>query len=245
MKLRSTFIAAAMLSAAFASAGTQYLMSYSVGLDQSWVSWDTELIDFVIANNSPGVGSMSTTHGDGFESLDTSGENVLTDPFPNDELPQCLLIGIAKNLSSDDLGEGQTQEHIVLGMDSTAASLGANIAWGTLFPNTLEESLIGALHTIYNDDATEPEQNQAIDSVFQFMRGDAMSGILDNLGASHSAFFSSLGSDVSAQEFTIMAWSDGTQIGSGSVTAQAVPEPASIAALAVGLAGLAFRRRRA
>lgn len=240
LKLRASLMAAALCAAAISSAGTQYLMSYTFQLDSAY-STASFLGDFVITNQYPIGGGTGVTYGGDYGVQSADSENVLQDPFPKDELPNGLLIGVVSDLPGDATG----QKHIILGMDSTAAGLAANIAWGTLFPNTLEDQLIGSLETIYDPNSSDDQINAAVGDVFTFIDGDATNGILDNQGQSHSAFFSSLSSDVTSQGFTMMSWSDGTQIGTGSVSAQAVPEPASIGALALGIAGLAFRRRKA
>lgn len=163
-----------------------------------------------------------------------STSTTLTNPFDLPRPPaQSLLVGLAHDLPNDAPG----QEHVVLMMDDEAASLSNHIAWGTLFRNTLEENLIDdiKLATSGQDwDIIQP----GLDGLGTFAFNDADNGILGPGGVSHTAWFTTGGS------FTVMSFSDGAIIGTGTSSVQAVPEPASLAAIGVGLATLARRRRK-
>lgn len=144
-----------------------------------------------------------------------------------------ILIGITHDLPGDAAG----QEHIVLGMDTSAAGYGENIAWGTLFRNTDEDTLIDSLH--HYEDADPTVTSAALQYLVDFAYGDAMTGILDNLAQPHSAWF-----DPNAGTFTVESWSNGTILGSGAVTATVIPEPALFLPFAASLLPALARRRR-
>ncbi len=161
------------------------------------------------------------------------GGTVFADfPVPK-QATGAVLIGLTHDLPGDAPG----QEHVVLGMDTTAASLGAGIAWGTLFRNTLEENIIYDLHNYVNPDQAITQA--ALEDLDGFLYGDASHGILDNLAQEHSALF-----DPAAGVFSIQSWSDGTLLGSGVATAVAVPEPTGLAFAGLVGATVLTRRRR-
>ena len=148
-----------------------------------------------------------------------------------------LAIGIVQDLPNDAPG----QKHAVLFMDSVAASRTQDIAWGTFFTHTNEDSLIFAVEqaTTLSGDEAQPYW----DEVNAFFQGDSQHGQLGPNGTEGSAWF---GPD---QGFSIVAWSDGKLIGTGTnsvtTTQQAVPEPTTLAVLAgSGLVALLRKRRK-
>ncbi len=143
-----------------------------------------------------------------------------------------LIIALTHDLPGDAPG----QQHIVLGMDPHAASLAENIAWGTLFRNTLEDTLIAAMQNYINPDPTIVQD--ALNKIVNYAFTDATTGILDGLAQPNTAFF-----DPNAGVFTIESWSDGTILGTGTVTAIAVPEPVGLGVLSLGCVALLRRRR--
>jgi hypothetical protein len=122
-------------------------------------------------------------------------------------------------------------------MDDTAASLSANIAWGTLFRNTNEDALINDIQQATSGGSWD-YITPFLNDVGAFASGDATTGILDNLAQPHSAWFATGGS------FTVETWSNGQTIGSGMSTITAVPEPASVGILSLGFGVMLLRRRR-
>lgn len=157
----------------------------------------------------------------------------ITNPFPTDALPSSsLLIGITQDLENDAPG----QMHVVLMMDDTAASLGANIAWGTLFRNTDEDQLIANIQLATSSQEWAVIQ-PGLNAVGAFAASDATDGILDHLAQPHSAWFATGG------DFTVMDWSDGNIIGSGTSQITIVPESATLPTLAVAGLHLLARRR--
>lgn len=146
-----------------------------------------------------------------------------------------LIIGLTHDLPGDAPG----QEHIVLGMDSGAAGYAENIAWGTLFRNTLEDDLIYDLHHYVDPDQSVTQS--ALDGLVGYAFGDAQTGILDQNGNSVSAWF-----DPNGGQFKIETFSTGQIVGSGIATQVEInptPEPASLAMLGVGAFALVRRRR--
>lgn len=162
-----------------------------------------------------------------------AGGSVTTWFAASSPAQSALLIAETHDLPGDAAG----QKHIVLGMANDAASLGANIAWGTLFRNTDEDQLIADL-----DHFVDPDPNvaqNALQELANFAYGDATSGILDNLAQPHTAWF-----DPHGTGFSIMSWSNGTLQGAGTVTESVVPEPTSLALIGMGCAAIARKRRR-
>lgn len=152
-------------------------------------------------------------------------------------LERSFLLGIIEDLPNDPPG----QQHAVLFMDVEAAQRIQHIAWGTIFSNTFENSLINAIQEATNN--SDPTYTQPFwDEIDAFLQGDAKHGHLGPNGTEGSAWFGP------GEDFAIVAFSDGQIIGSGtsewSATFEPVPEPATMAVLALGLAGIATRKRK-
>ncbi|MBN9501526.1 MAG: hypothetical protein BGO01_04495 [Armatimonadetes bacterium 55-13] len=208
--------------ATVASAQVQYLTSYDVTLD-----FGSPVTNIMMGEKTEGGGSLTWA----FEASG-NGTTTLNNPFPSPEpKTSALLIGIVQDLPGDPEG----QKHVVLMMDNNAASLVNHIAWGTVFPTTLEEQLISDLELATSGQDWEIIQ-PGLDGVSTFLDGEAMN-ILGPGGFTDSAWF-----DLN-DSFTVMAFSDGQVIGSGQSHLAAVPEPTSCAAIGIGLIAMVRRRK--
>jgi hypothetical protein len=133
---------------------------------------------------------------------------------------QTFLLGVTSGLPGDAPG----QQHLVVFANNSFAQSAVNIAFGTLFPNTNETTLINDLTT---------EEN--VGDIFNFAAGDALTG------PNGSIFFEP------GDNFTAVAFSNGQIIGTGTSSFTTdLPEPASWTLLVIGLGGLgaAMRSRR-
>jgi len=218
---RSSFLALAVVASATAGAQVQYFTNYSVHNDMGG-----PITNIMMAEEVDNGGSLTWAF-----QADGEGDSLLQNPFPGSvPVQRALLIGLVQDLPEDPEG----QKHIVLMMDNNAAALANHIAWGTLFPTTLEDQLIADLELATSGQDWEIIQ-PGLDAVSNFLGGEAKN-ILGPGGSSNSAWFNMGGS------FSVMAFSEGQQIGSGQSFVTAVPEPASLGALCIGAA--AFLRRR-
>lgn len=210
-------------SANAASVATQYRTSYEVHIDPAW----SDVTNIMMFEDG------GTTWA--FEAYPNNW-NILENPFPKD-FPNAssLLIGLTQDLPGDAPG----QQHVVLMMDDTAAALAENVAWGTLFGNTLEDQLIAAI-ALATSGQDWPIIQPGLDAVSTFANGDATDGIRDGLAQPQSAWFATGGS------FSVLTWSDGRRIGSGTstITEVPVPEPTTATLLLSGLCALGTVARR-
>lgn len=194
--LRRLFPALAFV-ASVEIAAADYLTSYTVTLDTG-----QPVTNIMMFEAGPSWGGVTWSFGASGE-----GQTVLTNPFPkHDPTDATLMMGLVQGLVSDQNPE---QKHIVLFMSNEAADLSENIAWGTLFRNTLEEQLIADLE-LATSGQDWPIIQPGLDAVFAFVDNDATYGILGPGGVEVSAWFVPEGS------FSVMTWSDGVRVGSGT-----------------------------
>lgn len=154
-----------------------------------------------------------------------------------------LMLGLVKDLPGDAF---DGEEHVVMMMSEAAASAAKDIAWGTLFRNTLEADIIDALHTNTSGLPWEVIQPE-IDKLYTFAMGDARTGILGTVQQPIDAWFTLPGvgpGQVATAGFKVMAFSNGQILGDGLLTVSSVPEPGAAAMLAAGLAALGWMARR-
>jgi hypothetical protein len=136
-------------------------------------------------------------------SIDPPGGDIVN-RFPQFRtIPITILLGIAQDLPNDPPG----QQHLVLFTNTRFAQSAASVAFGTLFPNSNETALIGALNHV----GAGTGQDADYDVIFGFGDGDAQSG------PNGSATFA-LG-----DPFSVIAFSDAQLIGGGDSFAQLVP----------------------
>lgn len=247
MKMKWILSSLALCGAVFASAAPHnwHLEStYNYSLDQSWLDAGVKVTNMIVYTEG---GSVDDSYGWGSTSWAfTSDFHPITNTFDTDwfnveaaepTVKQSLLIGIVQDLPNDAPG----QKHVVLFMDTQAAALSNHIAWGTLFRNTLEENVIDDIE-LATSGQDFPIIDPAFDRLSEFTHGDGTHGILGPGGVEHSIFFGP------NADFSIVAFSDGQILGSGTSTVnttfRAVPEPASMAAMGMGLLALARRRRK-
>lgn len=154
-----------------------------------------------------------------------------------------LMLGLVSDLPGDAFGG---EAHVVVMMSTAAASAAKDIAWGTLFRNTLEADIVLALHTTTSG-LPYQEIESEIGKLYTFALGDARTGILGTLEEPIDAWFTLPGvgpGQVATAGFTVMAFSNGQILGDGVLTVSSVPEPGPAAMLAAGLAALGWMARR-
>lgn len=149
-----------------------------------------------------------------------------------------LMIGLIDDLPGDG-SAGQT--HLVMMVDDAAANAMKGIAFGTTFPTVLEASLTYDVRTAFTTTRGEQTPEAAWDAAF----GRVSSFVDDHPSLWFPLAAGTPGTTVTSN-FSVMAWSDGRQIGTGvaSVT-QAVPEPQTWMLMIGGMAAVgAWVRRR-
>lgn len=223
MSNRTSLAALCAVAATFSVAQADYVTSYTVTLDIG-----QPVTNIMLCEEGNGFGSMTWAF-----SASGDGTTELVNPFPTTEpVASSFLVGIVQDLPGDGSPD---QKHAVLFMDDTAAQLSNNIAWGTLFRTTLEDQLIAAIE-LATSGQDWPIIQPGLDAVNAFTQGDAKNGILGPGGAVFSAWFATGGT------FSVLAFSDGTVIGTGSSAVTFVPEPGALGGLLLGTYML--RRRR-
>jgi len=210
------------LVALSAAANAQYFNHYDITLEDNF-----QITNILIAEEYEDSGSLTWA----FE-VGGMGTTRVTNPFPSPALLRGAMIGLAQDLPGDPQG----QKHVVLMMHPEAAALSANIAWGTLFRNTLEANLIDDIE-LATSGQDWPIVLPALERINLFLDTDFSDGILGPGGIPQTGWYDGNG------PFTVMAFSDGKQLGTGTIDQEPVPEPASLAALALGVAALRRRKR--
>lgn len=198
------------------------------------------ITDMVLLWQDPqggGLGLLSVTPEPGIN-IPGLGQTTTFQDLPKPRVPSGLFV---MGLYKETIGEPSPgQEHVVLFMNSYAASLTKDIAWGTVFRNTLEDNLIADLHAV-----SATNDSHAVGDIFNFAGGDSMHipDITSPTGDT-TAWIAPPPNGTAAQG-KIMMWSTGQEIGTFSASAVATPEPASLAVLAVGALALMRRKNRA
>ncbi len=171
---------------------------------------------------------------DGSQASNAGTLSVSYDQGPEPFLRESLLFGIMQGFPTDGSPE---QKHLVLFMDPTSASNVKDIAFGTVFPTTNEDALIGAIEFVHEESHSDAEKEPYYETIHAFWDAarNALAG--SNPEPQRSAWFAGGG------DFSIVAFSDGKTVGSGTNRVTVVPEPASLVALGVGAASMLRRRK--
>ena len=151
------------------------------------------------------------------------GANEFVTPIPpqGGVIQSVFAAGVIAGLPGDPTGP--VIDHLVVFGDFTTAE--QSMSFASLFPDISESTLINDLLTT---PASTPLPGLDVNAFTKDATADALYG-------------------GNGSTFDVLAFSGGTDIGSGTVTLltpAAVPEPMSMAVFAAGLAGLAAMRRR-
>jgi hypothetical protein len=179
----------------------------------------------------------------------TSGNTTVIDmSFFNYTTPvlEAVMLGLVQDLPNDAAG----QKHVVIVMNSEAAAKVNNIAWGTLFTDTLESTVLSNIEIATGvGNYTQQERDAARQALIAFANGPMKN--VPSLGPFNtpgSMWFEYVGFNTNIN-FNVVAFTEGKLIGEGFAlqTVTVVPEPASALLLAGGalIAGLRSRTRKA
>lgn len=194
--------------------------------------------------------AVCTGPGSWWPSSAAAGASTITDPFAksSSNMPQQgLMLGLATGLP----GDAEGQMHVVMMVGNAAAQAAEGIAWGTTFLNTLEDRIVANLMLTMRTDRAQLVDggaealawDAALTELYTFVTGDA-SGMWFDLPPDPQP------GTTTTSDFTVMAWSDGTIVGTGQATLTVdapapVPEPGTLALAGVGVLALLRRRTRA
>ena len=218
-----------------ADVGTSYIRDLEFTMDGGYAGdpnsgWGQSTSFF---NNLQSDGSQSSNSGT-LSSTDSFFPAGSSEPF----LKESMFFGIMQGLPQDVLDGNADQKHLVLFMDPTSAANVQNRAFGSVFPTTSEDDLISAIEYVHDDSHSDAAKAPYYDNVihpFYDAARDALAGA--NPTPQRSVY---IGPN---SPFSIVIFSNGQTIGSGTGSVSVVPEPASLAALGVGAMGLLRRRR--
>lgn len=251
MKLRFGFLGLATLTAAFANADhnwhleSTYTYSITGNVGQAVLRDVEKIMEGGTIDNSYSWGVSSSFDGG------NSGTTTLSmDTYPffgtssaQPVLERSLLFGVMDAFPTDAAG----QKHLVIFMDPLAAARTSGISFGTIFGTSVqgtpltEEQIIFATEQVHREDLTEEQKTGYYEQLDLFRNGMAKHANVGVNGTEGSVWFA-------PGNFSIVTFSDGLTIGSGTnssqATLQSVPEPASMAALGLGALALLKRRKK-
>lgn len=255
MRYRSILSVLALATAAFSAGQTWHLDStYSFDLNVDTGNALLRDLEFKMDGgyvDTPesgwGVSTSFYNNGNGARNSDTVTVSMDTGPDSTEPyLTRSLFFGVIQGLPQDITDGNPDQKHLVLFVNNDAAAAMKDIAYGTIFGtdnqtyHITEESLIDAIETVHRDDLTDEQKLDYYQTIYDFRDTVAHQANVGPNGTPGDIWFGP------NQSFSIVMFSDGTTIGSGtsSYRAAPVPEPASFAALGLGAVAL-LRRRRA
>ena len=227
----ATALSCATLSVASAASAAEAFAPFYANYDVLASQYDVK--DIAIFEFNEGGSSVTNSF---FVPADS--ETLITNPFvENSPVTGAFLLGVTSNLASDD-GTAD-QSHLVVFSNDKFASSAQDIAFGTLFPNTNETSIINALEVI-GQDPPGGDVNSAENTLGNFQFGDA-----ENSPNGSVTF--QLG-----DPFQEVAFSGGQIIGNGvsfatpaPVAISAAPEPSTWLLMFAGIGGIGLMLRRA
>jgi hypothetical protein len=223
MLKRGLIFVFALALAAISSAQSQGYTSYTTTIFEAYESPVTNIIMF----------ERHATGGSATWAFEAQGAatTVLDNPFLQNPLPtRSLLFGITNGLPLD--GEDPL-DHVVIFMNQGLGSYVEGQLWENLFPNFLESNILQGILDITTG-TTEEQVNAGFAAIDPFLN------YLESFTApdenQYSAWFNT------GDDFSVMAFSDAVNIGTGSSSITPVPEPTTMGMAAFGV--LAYLRRR-
>lgn len=175
-------------------------------------------------------------------SVDVAG-GAINDPFAKSST-NMPLTGLIMGLMDDS----SSNPHLVMMVDSGAATSYAGQAFEASFPNTNEAVLTSQLNLVTGTDRNtldadgQAAWDAALNNLFSFAQNDGLSArfALGNLP------YPSAPGTIVTSNFAVVQWSDGQQIGTGVANLQysPVPVPSTMLLIGSGLTGLLALRKR-
>jgi hypothetical protein len=212
MAMAAAGLALSLAGAASASTSLStapFTISWTINSPDYAIS-DIEIFEEGVGSNGYGI-TVALPDPPGYQV--PVGTTTISDPFTKTvPIAETFLLGVVTGLA----GEPSGQQDLVIMANDAWANDAQGIAFGTLFPDTLESTLITDL----------TDGNYFAGDFGTFATGDATTGPNGPLMFAPG------------QSFEVIAFSNGQIIGSGSVFTTTVPEPASWALMLIGVGAI-------